>query len=152
MNETPENQLSDWQKNVLIQQWQTVVHYWASDNSVALRWSSIFLVVNSILFALLAIAPSDSIVPVWIVTRVGPVLGILMNIIWFIVAARFVAYLKFYYELSRDIQRKVPILQFPDNPVLTFRWHQKMSTKKMLQLLPLLFAAVWVSLLILLDI
>ena len=139
-------------RSVLIQQWQTVVHYWASDNSVVLRWSSIFIVVNSILFALLAITPSGSIVPVWTVTTVGPVLGILMNIVWFIIAARFVAYLKFYYELSRDIQRKVPILRFPDSPLLTFRWYQKMSTKKMLQLLPLLFAAVWVSLLILLNI
>jgi len=86
------------------------------------------------------------------VKTVGPVLGILMNAIWFIIAARFEAYLKFYYELSRDIQRKVPILLFPDSPLLTFRWYQKMSTKKMLQLLPFLFSAVWASLLILLNI
>lgn len=139
-------------RDVLVQQWQTVVQYWASDNSVVLRWSSIFIVVNSILFALLAIAPSDSIVPVWAVKRVGPVLGILMNAIWFIVVARFMAYLKFYYELTRDIQRRVPILGFPDNRLLTFRWYQRVSTKTMLQWLPPIFAAVWVLLLVLLNI
>jgi len=139
-------------RTILVEQWQTVIHYWASDNSVVLRWSSIFIVVNSILFALLAIAPSESIVPVWMVMTVGPALGILINAIWFTIAARFVAYLKFYYELTRDIQRKVPILQFPDSSFLTFRWYQKMSTKKMAQLVPLLLAVVWASLLILLNI
>ena len=96
--------------------------------------------INSILFALLAIAPSDSIVPVWAVKKVGPVLGIMMNAIWFIVVARFVAYFKFYYELTRDIQRRVPILGFPDNRLLTFRRYQRVSTKTMLQWLPLILA------------
>jgi hypothetical protein len=153
-SESTETNVAEGEENrrLLVQQWQTVVQYWASDNSVVLRWSSIFIVVNSILFALLAIAPSDSIVPTWMVTKVGPILGVLMNAIWFIVAARFVAYLKFYYDLARDIQRKVPILQFPDSSLLTFRWYQKMSTKKMALLLPLAFAAVWASLLIVLSI
>ena len=152
MSESPNNRLSDRQEDVLIRQWQTVIHHWASDNSVVLTWSTIFILVNSILFALLAIAPSDSIVPVWVVIGVGPVLGILINIIWFIVIARFVAYLKFYYDLAKDIQSKIPILQFPDSPILRFRWHQKISTKRMLQFLPVLFAAAWVFLLILLNI
>ena len=113
-------------------------------------WSTIFILVNSILFALLAIAPKDAVVPKWLVSIMTPWLAIVMNLIWVIVVFRFVAYLKYYYDLASYVQKQIPELRFPNSDLLQFRWYQVVSTKMMLQYLPFLFAATWTIILVVL--
>ena len=140
-------QITPREEDVLIHEWETVIHYWAADNSAVLTWSTVFILVNSILFALLAIAPTHSIVPAWVVKYVGPSLGIVVNIIWGVAVTRFVAYLVHYHDLVMDIQKKVP-LRFQDPQLLKFRWYQKISTKTLLQYIPILFCVFWIIVLI----
>jgi len=141
-------QITPREEDVLIREWQTVIHYWSTDNSVVLTWSTGFILINSMLFAFLAIAPTDSILPTWVLKYAGPSLGIFINIIWGVVVARMVAYLRYYYNLAADIQKKIPLLQFPDSPLLKFRRYQKIATKPLLQYIPILFCIVWIIMLI----
>jgi hypothetical protein len=124
------------------------MHYWAADNSVTLTWSTVFILINSILFALLAISPTDSILPRWVLKYAGPFLGIIVSIVWGIVVTRMVVYLRHYHDLVMDIQTKVPALRFQDPALLKFRWYQKIPTKTLLQYIPILFCIIWIIILI----
>lgn len=141
-------QITPREEDVLIREWQTVIHYWAGDNSVQVTLCTVFILINSILFALIAIAPSDSVLPTWVLRYFGPSLGIFINIIWGVLVTRMVAYLRYYYNLAADIQKKIPLLQFPDSPLLKYRWYQKISSNTLLQYVPILFAIVWIIILI----
>jgi hypothetical protein len=141
-------QITQLEEDLLIREWQTIIQYWAADNSVALTWSTLFMLINSILFALLAVAPSDSIVPSWVLKYVGPSLAIAMNIIWGAVITRMVVYIQHCHDLVMDIQKQVPVLRFQNSDLLQFRWYQRLSTKTLLQYIPILFCIVWIVILI----
>jgi len=142
------DQLTPREEDVLIHEWETIIHYWAADNSVVLTWCTMFILVNSILFALLAIAPTDSIMPIWVLKYVGPSLGIVVNAIWGVVNARLVAYLRHFHDLVMDIQKKVPVLRFQDPQLLKFRWYENISAKTLVRYIPILFFIVWIIILI----
>ena len=137
------------EEDLLTHEWETVIHYWASDNSVVLIWSSIFMLVNSILLgSLLSIASEDSFVPSWILKWVVLIAGIAINIIWFLGISRFIVYLRHFHDLVMNIQAQFPLLRFQDPKLLRFRWHEKISTKPLFQCIPIIFFITWIVVLV----
>jgi len=135
------------EEDVLIREWETTINYWAADNSILWSRCSVFILTNSILFALLAIAPSDTFIPKWILNCLVPSLGVVINIIWWLINLRSVAYTRHFEDLVTQIRQQVPVLRFQDPELLNrqFRhWYQKMSGRKFLEFIPGLFLAFWI--------
>ena len=137
------------ERHILMQEWASVIQYWATDNSILWQRCSVFLLVNSILFAPLAIAPANTLMPIWIVKYGAPLLAVAINILWLLVNLRSIAYTRHFQDLVEDIRKQIPLLHFQDSERLKFRWYERVKGKKyILKLLPALFLVFWVAILV----
>ena len=135
------------ERRLLMQEWASIIYYWATDNSILWQRCSVFLLVNSILFAPLALAPSDTFLPAWILKYGIPIFAILINILWWLVTLRSVAVIRHFEQRIQQIREQIPVLHFynrNDRESQFRHWYEKVEGKKViLNLLPLLFLLFW---------
>lgn len=142
------------EEDLLIHEWETLIHYWASDNTVVIIWSTIFMLVNSILLGgILSTAPNESILPDWAFEWFTPLMGIFINAIWFLGVSRFIVYIRHYESLAKCIQNHFPLFRFRDPELLKrkFRWNSSISTKPLFKCVPIIFLIAWIVMLVALN-
>lgn len=140
-------QIGPEERHLLMQEWASTIHYWATDNSILWQRCSIFLVVNSIFFAPLALAPSDTFLPAWILKYGISIFAIVINILWWLVTLRSVAVIRHFEQRIEQIRGQIPVLRFynRNDRKRQFRhWYERVEGKKViLNLLPALFLVFW---------
>jgi hypothetical protein len=68
-----------------MQEWTSIINYWATDNSILWQRCSVFLVVNSLFFTPVALACPDAFLATCILKYGIPILAIVMNVLWLLV-------------------------------------------------------------------
>jgi len=134
-------------RGVLLHQLAMVLGYWGTDNSILWSRSSFFILTNSILIAFLAAAPSDTYVPPFILIWVVPVLGMAVNVAWWLTNMRSIAYIRHFEDIVRSIRLQLPEIQFMAPELLNNRlshWFQRVSTKRLFEFVPGVFWVFWI--------
>jgi hypothetical protein len=144
------DQLTTKERHLLMQEWETILHYWANDNSILWLRCSVFILINSMLLSSLVIVPSDNIMPIWVIKYGIPSFAIIMNGMWWPISIRSVAYIRHFQDRADDIRKMIPPLRFMDDQLLKsyFRhWWLKLPGRMFLQIIPGLFFILWIVIL-----
>lgn len=133
------------ERDILMKELASIIHYWAADNSILWQRCSVFLLINSIFFSALAFARTgDTLMPKLILMYGTPILSLGINCAWFLVNARSIAITHQFENQVRAIRAKIPLLSF--DPTLSNErlWYEKVEGRKhILPALPLVFIALW---------
>ncbi len=144
-------QIEPEERHILMQEWASVIQYWATDNSILWQRCSVFLLVNSIFFAPLALVPSDTFLPICFLRYGIPILAVLVNVLWWLVNLRSIACIRHFEQRAEEIRKQIPLLRFYncDGRKSQFcHWYERVEGKKhILNLLPGLFLLFWLAIL-----
>lgn len=136
---------------ILVEEWETILHYWANDNSISWTRCSAFLLVNSILLSLLVLSSPDGILPIWFLRYVITPIAVVVNGMWWPVSFRSVAYIQYFYDHAAKISKQVPALCFMDDLNIKYyfsHWWLQVSGRTFLRVIPGLFLILWFVLLL----
>lgn len=139
-------QIGPNERDLLMHEWSSIISYWATDNSILWQRCSVFLLVNSILFAPVAVARPDSFLADGVLKYGMPIFAISINILWWLVTLRSVATIRHFEQRVRQIRETIPILSFygVEREAQFSHWYEKVEGKKhVLNLLPALFLVLW---------
>jgi hypothetical protein len=138
-------------KELLMQEWASMINYWATDNSILWQRCSIFLLVNSIFFAPIAIISENTLLPICFLKFGIPIFAIIINVLWWLVTLRSVAVIKSFEQLNDEIKKEIPTLRFyniEDRKKYFICFYQRVEGKKhILNLLPSSFIVLWLCIL-----
>ena len=135
----------------LLHQLSMILDYWAADNSILWSRSNLFILVNSILIAFASATASGNYLPQFVLIVIVPILGVVVNMVWWLINMRSIAYIRHFEELVAGIREDLPQVRFMAPHLLNphfSHWYQRVSSKKLFEFIPGLFLAFWLIVLI----
>ena len=145
-------QMGSEERDILLQEWASLIQYWATDNSILWQRCGVFLLVNSIFFAPLALAPSTTLLSICVLKYGIPIVAVFVNVLWCFVNLRSIAVIRHFEQRAEQIREQIPLLRFynrVDRESQFCHWYEKVEGKKhILPCLAVLFLLFWLTILV----